>query len=529
MASVPSWLPASSRAAWRPRYLTAYQRSLLHAADLLAPQGPAGPDVEAGQRFASQVSFLDLVTRTFHGYQADPAHRLVMRHLEDLTAGRLDRLMILAPPQHGKSLLAAVYLPVYHLAHHPDAPIIISSYGAKLAESKSRQARDLVESETCRRLYPHVDTARDSRSVQLWRLAYPHRGQVVAAGVGGPITGHGAFLGIVDDPHENWQQAQSQTMRDMVWDWWRGTFRTRVWDGGRIVLIMTRWHADDLAGRLLSEQREAWTVLRLPAIAETQEERDEANRRLGFPAGLPDPLGRAPGEPLAPSRFSLEALLRIRREVGSLVWAAEYQGSPTVREGLMFRRSWFQIVGAAPRDARRVRYWDKAATPGGGAYTAGVLVAMDAEGRVYVEDVKRGQWSALERERIIKQTALEDAMRYGDVRWRDGGREYEIWDYGVDIWLEQEPGASGVESAQATIRNLAGFNVRAETPSGSKDVRLEPFRAQAEAGNVYLVQGAWNPAYLDELAELPNGAYRDQADATAGAFNKLNQASWLLA
>lgn len=495
---------------------------------MLAPPMPRAPDQEL-LRAAESISLADLIAYTFHGYRADPVHHLVMRHLEEVVAGRVDRLMIFAPPQHGKSLLASVYLPVYHLARHPDAPIIIASYGATLAENKSRQARDLVESEACQRLYPYLDTARDSRSVQQWRLAAPYRGQVVAAGVGGPITGHGALLGVIDDPHENWEQAQSLTMRDRVWDWWRGTFRTRIWEGGRVVLIMTRWHTDDLAGRLLSDQRDEWTVLRLPALAETQEERDEANRRLGLPAGLPDPLGRAPGEPLAPSRFSREALLRIRREVGSLVWAAEYQGSPTVQEGLMFKRSWFQIVGAAPRSARRVRYWDKAATPGGGAYTAGVLVAMDDEGRVYVEDVKRGQWSVWEREQIIKQTALEDAMRYGDVRWKEGGKEYEIWDYGVDIWLEQEPGASGVESAQATIRNLAGFNARAEVPGGSKDVRLEPFRAQAEAGNVYLVQGPWVPAYLDELAALPNGAYRDQADATAGAFNKLNKAAWLLA
>lgn len=318
-------------------------------------------------------------------------------------------------------------------------------------------------------------------------------------------------------------------MRNRVWDWWKGTFRTRIWEGGAVVLVMTRWHADDLAGRLLSDQANLWTVLRLPALAETQEERDEANRRAGLPLGQPDPLGRSPGEALAPTRFSRDALLSIKRDVGSLVWSAEYQGSPTTLEGTVFKRSWFRTVGAAPREARRVRYWDKAATPGGGAFSAGVLLAIDNDNRVFIEDVQRGQWSALERERIIKETALQDAIKYGDVRWKNGGEDYDIWDYGVDVWIEQEPGSSGKEAAESTIRNLIGFSIRAETPTGSKDVRLEPFRAQCEGGNVFLVVGPWNPAYLDELAEIPNGAYRDQSDASSGAFNKASKQTWLLA
>ncbi|MCZ7546746.1 MAG: hypothetical protein M5R40_25935 [Anaerolineae bacterium] len=128
-----------------------------------------------------------------------------------------------------------------------------------------------------------------------WELAPPYRGSLLAAGVGGPITGHGALLGIIDDPFENWAQAQSQTIRDHVWEWYRTTFRTRVWEEGAIVLVCTRWHADDLAGRLLQAQAEAWTVLRLPALAEDQATRDANDAYLGLPTGQPEPLGRAPG------------------------------------------------------------------------------------------------------------------------------------------------------------------------------------------------------------------------------------------
>lgn len=490
---------------------------------------PALAAAELLRRRDAEDSLLHFTKYTFPTYRPDPVHDLMASTLDRVLAGEIKRLMIFAPPQHGKSQLVSVHLPAFWLGRRPNDPLIITSYGSSLAERKSREARNLVESQEYRRIFEGVTTAQDSRAVNDWKLAYPHRGGVLAAGVGGPVTGAGALCGIIDDPHKDWKETQSLTVRNGVWEWWKGTFRTRIWEDGAVILIMTRWHSDDLAGRLLSSQADLWTVLRLPALAETQDERDEANRRVGMPLGQLDPLGRLPGEALAPGRFSRETLLEIKRDVGSLVWSAEYQGSPTALEGTVFKRDWFRTVGAAPREARRVRYWDKAGTAGGGAFTAGVLLAIDNDNRVYIEDVQRGQWSALERETTIAQTALQDAIKYGDVRWREGGAEYDIWDYGVDIWLEQEPGSSGKDSAESTLRNLIGFNARAETATGSKDVRLEPFRAQCEAKNVYLVQGPWIPAYLDELAEIPNGTYRDQSDATSGAFNKATKTTWLLA
>ncbi len=416
--------------------------------------------------------------------------------------------MIFAPPQHGKSELVSVRFPAFWLGRRPDDPIILASYGADLAYSKSRQARTIVESTEYAGLFPLVATRRDSRAVDHWELAAPHRGGMLAAVVGGPITGHGARLGIIDDPFENWEAAQSQTIREKVWEWWRTTFRTRIWEDGVIILIMTRWHEDDLAGRLIQEQGDEWTILRLPALAESQEERDANNARMGLPIDSPDPLGRAVGEPLCPRRFSREALLALQKDVGPLGWTAEYQGAPRLPEGNRFRRSWFTIVDAPPVDAERVRYWDKAATPGGGAFTAGVLMAKTPEGIHFVEDVVRGQWSSGERDQIMRETAELDALKYSNR---------------VQVWTEQEPGSGGKESAEATIRLLSGFPVQAEPVTGSKDTRLEPFAAQCEAGNVKLVRGAWNGAYLEELCAIPNGKYRDQSDASGGAFNKLNR------
>jgi len=462
---------------------------------------------ELASRTLARERLLDFTTYTYPQYRPEAAHALIAATLERVVGGELTRLMIWAPPQHGKSELASVRLPPFWLAHRPDDPVILCSYAASLAYAKSREARALIESPAFETLYSDVRTDRSSRAVDYWRIA-GRRGGVLAAGVGGPITGHGAQLGIIDDPFENWKQAQSRTIRNTVWDWYRATFRTRIWENGAIVLIMTRWHEDDLAGRLLAEQGDEWTVLRLPALAETQKQRDEQHRRLGLPVGVGDPVGREPGQALCPLRFSEASLAEIRRDVGSMVWMAEYQASPIQPEGNRFKRDWFPIVDASPTEATRVRYWDKAATAGGGDYTAGVLMAR-AEGRYYVEDVVRGQWSSGAREKVIRQTAELDRAR---------GH--------VTIWVEQEPGSSGKDSAEATVRNLAGFDVHVERATGDKAVRAEPYAAQCEAGNVRLVRGAWNGAYIAEMTAFPNGTNDDQVDGSSGAFNKLATPSW---
>jgi phage terminase large subunit-like protein len=178
--------------------------------------------------------------------------------------------------------------------------------------------------------------------------------------------------------------------------------------------------------------------------------------------GTADPLGRAPGEPLCPRRFSTSALERLRRDVGSLAWAAQYSGVPRAAEGNRFKRAWFLLAETAPVQARRVRCWDKAGSAGRGCYSVGVLIARTEDGLIHVEDVVRGQWSAHERNQVMLSTAQLDAGRDGNS---------------VHIFVEQEPGSGGLESAQTTVRLLAGYPVRAETVTGNKEVRAEPFAA----------------------------------------------------
>jgi len=443
---------------------------------------------------------------TFPTYRTEPFHALVCETLDQVVAGKIDRLMLFSPPQHGKSELASVRLPAYWLGRRPNDPIILTSYAGSLAERNSRQARQVVEGQEFSRLFPGITTSQESRAVARWEIG-GYRGALVAAGVGGPITGHGAMLGVIDDPFQNWEQAASEAYSQRVWDWWRTTFRTRIWERGAVVLIMTRWQETDLAGRLLREPDAGrWTVLRFPALAETQKARDDNNKYLGLAQGEADPLGREPETELCPLRFSKAELMRIKQSVGSMAWASLYQGVPRPVEGGLLQKAWFQKIRECPQAAPvRVRYWDKAGTEDGGAYTAGVRLSIGHDLRVTIENVRRGQWAAHERRRVMLETARADRLLFGNT---------------VVIVVEQEPGSGGKDSAEDDIRMLAGFPAFKDRPTGAKVVRLQPLIAQAGILNVYMVEGPWNEEFVDELAAAPNNAFWDQCDAAGGAYSR---------
>jgi predicted phage terminase large subunit-like protein len=386
--------------------------------------------------------------------------------------------MIFCPPQHGKSTMTTVRYPVWRLEREPSLRVIVGAYNQTLANRFSRQARKIALERFA------LDGQR--AAVEEWQTAAG--GVFRAVGVGSGITGQGGDLILIDDPVKSREEAESQTYRDRVWDWFSQDLFTRQGPNAAIILIMTRWHEDDLAGRILaSEDGPNWTVVNLPAVAEEN-----------------DPLDppRLVGAALCPDRYDETALAERRMVLGSYAFSALYQGSPIPHSGGMFHREWFDIVGAAPIEATRVRYWDKAGTEGAGDWSCGVKLARDREGVFYIEDVVRGQWSALARERIMRQTAEMDG---GDVT----------------VGVEQEPGSGGLESAQNSVRNLAGFSVYAEKVTGEKQVRAMPFAAQCEARNVRLVRGAWNQAWLEELASFPYGSHDDQVDASSGAFARL--------
>lgn len=399
--------------------------------------------------------------------------------LNAVTAGECKRLMLFLPPRHGKSECATVRYPVYRLLRDPSERVIIGAYNQTLASTFSRKARRVA-------VQAGLLTDTDKAAADHWELSAG--GGLLAVGVGAGVTGHGADLIVVDDPVKSREEANSQTYRDRVYEWYTDDLYTRLQPNGAIVLIMTRWHADDLAGRILASQgAQDWRVVSLPALAEEN-----------------DPLGRAPGRALCPERFDESALASIRTVLGEYGFSALYQQRPLPASGGMFKRQWLTIVSAGPASAEaRVRYWDRAATAGGGDYTVGARMSKTADGIFHVEDVVRGQWSSGERDAVILQTAQTDPP-------------------GTVIWLEQEPGSGGVDSVAALTRKLAGYAVRADKVTGDKVTRADPLASQCEAGNVRLVAGPWNAAFIDELCAFPFGANDDQVDSASGAFGKVS-------
>lgn len=385
------------------------------------------------------------------------------------------------PPGSAKSTYTSILFPAWFMAQRPGAALITASHTATLAQDFSRRTQRLVREHAALLGY----TA-DNRAADLWYTS--HGCRVLSAGVGGAVTGSRADLALIDDPVKSREDADSERMRDVAWNWFRADLLTRLRPGGRIVLIMTRWHEDDLAGRLLADEPERWRVLRLPALAE---------------AG--DALGRAPGEPLWPSWESLDVLDDKRRTLGERDWAALYQQTPRAAEGALFRTALIGAVDAATVGGRRVRAWDLAATAALGTrdpdWTVGVLMARH-EDRFVIEDVVRLRGGPDEVEAAIVATAARD------------GR-------GVPIHLPQDPGQAGKAQVLYLTRKLAGFRVESKPVTGDKGTRAAPLASQANVGNVTLVRAGWNRVFLDEAAGFPDAAHDDQVDAAALAFAAL--------
>jgi len=446
---------------------------------------------------------LALVEHNLPGYQAGWIHRTIADELMAFFAacerGESPRLMLMVPPRHGKSELASKHFPAWAFSRNPDISIIGASYASDLAARVNRDVQRIMDGEVYRSAFPDIGLSGKAvrstfegsylRNSEIFEIV-DHRGSYRAAGVGQGITGMGADILIVDDPVKDAEQARSERSRNAIWEWYTSTAYTRLSPGGGVLVIMTRWHQDDLCGRLLEANENSgdqWRVIRFPAIAEQDEEH------------------RAAGEALHPDRYPAGALEKIRGAVGEHVWASLYQQRPAPRGGGLFPVDRFEIVEHRPdrRDIlMSVRSWDKAGTSGGGAYTAGVLMHKLKDGRYVIEDVVRAQLGALDRERRIRQTAEVDGYR-------------------TRVVIEQEPGSGGKESAQNTIRMLSGYNVTADRVTGDKETRAEPYAAQVQGGNVMLVRGGWNRPFMDEHEAFPAGTYKDQVDAAAGAFAHL--------
>jgi len=392
------------------------------------------------------------------------------------------RIIISAPPRHGKSELIDVYTPAWVLENFPQHSVILASYGAELSEGFGRRTRDLIidnKELLTARIRQDASRVGDFKTEQ--------GGAMFSVGLGGAITGRGAHVLLIDDYIKEIKEALSQVYRDYIWNWFTTTAYTRLEPGGTCIIIATRWHSDDLIGRILKAFPGQWTNIVLPALAEQN-----------------DLLGRQPGQPLFPERYPQKVLMERLEVLGSSFFQALFQQRPLDEAKKLSDGAWLKVIEIIPSvRLKLLRVWDLAATEGGGDYTVGALCGYDTQtGNFFILNIKRGQYSPKQVEELVLKTAIEDGID-------------------VPIDIEQEPGASGkalVEHFQTTI--LPEFKVEAVPVVKNKLLRAQPLLAGAEMGKVFLLAAKWNRDYINEFDVFP-GPYDDQIDTTGAGYTKL--------
>ena len=426
--------------------------------------------------------------------------RHIYRTLNRVTTGECKRLMIFMPPRHGKSEMVTVRYTAWRLMQDPKLNVILASYNQRLADRFSRKIRRVVESGELR-----VESTGNGEegfplstlNSKLRRLATASEwettggGVVRSVGVGGGIAGFGAGLIVIDDPVRSRADAESETKRDRVDEWFKDDIYTRIEPNAAIILIQTRWHEDDLAGRLLKEMAEGgekWEVISLPAMAEAD-----------------DPLGRPEGRPLCPQMFDIAKLNRFKKKLGSYSFAALYQQRPMPLEGGQFKRAWFKnVVDRPPEDLRWKRGYDLAVSLKTSAdYTASFRCAKDRNGFLYIADGFRNKIEYPDQRRYIiermkteprTEHCIEDAL-HGKAIVQDLRRERELSRYPLRTVKVQN---------DKLTRALAWLNL-------------------AEEGKVILVRGPWIGDFVDEICTFPNGRHDDQLDAVSLAVQMIGK------
>lgn len=411
---------------------------------------------------------------------------LLCAKLEAVERGDIRRLMVFMPPRHGKSECISKKFPAWYLGRNPTKEMILTSYSADLAYDFSRIAKNTLGTWGQSLFGVEVEGA-----VGRWGIK-GQRGGLAAAGVGGPITGRGSHVAVIDDPFKNWQDAASLTIRETVWEWYRSTLRTRLAPGGAVVLVMTRWHEDDLAGRLLEAERaegEQWDVVNLPAVAEGE-----------------DVLGRQTGEVLWPERFAPEEYESTRRAVGSRLWAALYQQRPAPDEGTILRRDWWRFYKQRPdKFDRLIQSWDCTFKDA----ASSDFVVGQVWGKIGADKYLLDQMRA----RMDMPTTMQ-AIRTMTAKWPDTHEK---------LIEDKANGPAVIQMLSREISGLIPVN-----PEGGKVVRAQAVSPDIEAGNVWLPDPSlapWVHDFVEECAAFPNGTHDDQVDAATQAIHRLREQS----
>jgi predicted phage terminase large subunit-like protein len=402
-------------------------------------------------------------------------HRLIIEALEAVARGDCDRLGIFLPPGSAKSTYASILFPPWFLAQKPDACLIGASHTQELAEKWGRRVRNIIAAQSN---VLGVAISDDNSAAGRWETT--SGGEYLASGIGGGISGRRADLAIIDDPLRSREDADSQKVRDKQWDWWRFDLQPRLKPGAAVVLISTRWHCDDLAGRIFEEEGDRWRVIKLPMEATSAD----------------DPLGRKLGEPLWPEWFNDQMRVDAKRD--PRVWSALYQQEPVPDTGDYFKSEWLLPVdNLPPRESLRVYGGsDYAVTSDGGDYTVHAVLGLDPDGNPWLLDLWRQQ--AASDEWVLSFCDL--VKKWKPMSWAEEQGQIKS---GVGPFLERE------------MRQRQAYVAREQFPTkGDKAVRAQSFRGLiATRGLRIPAKALWRADFETELLRFPAGVHDDQVDA----------------
>lgn len=437
-------------------------------------------------------SFEDFIRYVQPDYVFNWHHLVLIDALQRLAERKFERLIVMMPPRHGKSQLVSRLFPAWMFARQMNEQVILASYSADLASAMNRDVQRVMTGEAYRAIFPEtrLSEGRDAGVVRNNSRfdVLGGKGYLMSAGVGGGITGAGATVGIIDDPVKNSAEADSQTYRNSAWEWYTTTFKTRFEPNAIEVICQTRWHEDDLTGRVLKQAEEG------DSAAQTE--------IISFPALCEGPEQyRGIGEPLWEGKYNRVKLLRVQADLGSRAWNALYQQRPAPQEGNLIKRDWFDFY-----DPRKVNlaglpvnffidtaYTDKEANDPTAA------IAYVKKGEDYYVLECRAEW--LE---FLEQTKF--VLEFCE----DNG-------YTVRSLVRVEPKATGKSVVQVMKRQTKLNILESEPPKDSKVARVNSIAARLEAGRVLLPKGmSWTEAFLDECAAFPNAAHDDRVDCLCG-------------
>lgn len=437
----------------------------------LPPLTRAQIATELLRRKRASENLIAFTEYTYPRYRTAPHHQIIADRLEKVAKGECKRLMLLLPPRHGKSELASKRFPALSLGWRPELHFISASATSGLAEDFGREVRNIIGSGDYANIFPRTKLAEDSQAKGKWNTSVG--GMYYAVGVGGAVIGRGADVFMIDDPYATMAEAQSETTRKNVWEWYTGTVYNRLQPGGSIVLINHRMHEDDLTGALLHQQAsggDKWEVVEFPAINDA-------------------------GEALWPEAYPIETLRQIQRNTLPRFWSALYQQRPSPEEGDYFKREWFRFYTEPPKHLRKYGASDYAVTEKGGDYTVHGVCGVDPDDNLYVLDIWRQQ---TESHKWV-EAFIDLVDRHKPLKW---GEEQGQIIKSLGPFIDKRMRERKVYCHREQMSSVA-----------DKPTRCRSFQARAAMGKVYLPHNAhWVADLMTELLNFPNGKHDDQVD-----------------